>query len=1178
LKYPLLATVEISDEIVTPNPIYGKITNPDGEVEGVLVTINLLDQYDYNSQTLSTVTNDKGGWSLDVSNVLYVDLEEKFDTSSDFSVNIKAKGSENVEGESIFNSDNLQPTPDLQLQKVEIEEESNNNLLVFDVLAKSEPSNTFTAEEWCGAGEYCIGQNLYNCDENDKMNCDLVEECLYGCLSGGLCNVDKCKEAEESEDSAEEEKEIIIDPAVFEGYGKYCDGDTLKTCTTPTRCDDGVVCKNGCEKYPGMDDYCKGEFPAKIISDKQWNNKGGKKGNYCYYGDLLHCIAQSTCTGSENCEYGCIINLMGEDDTCANAPEVQEDVSNSSEACQSGACHNLVISSVDRILNSVHAEDTSVPCLLDSTVFPDSDGCKYDACTNPGTVWTEYCRNNDTFQGCRLLQKENDVCSLCFSEAEILTQGFMRDMTGEGQMDAPCSECNNRMWYYAPKPASIPGSDCAPQTISIETNCSDSTKADKTSEIMYFSGFYNHTIPNGQTNLLHIDLYDSSFKYIIKPEQYESSCNNGLITLSLKEDQGCTQVESSICSPGSIKLNISESKTSPGEYLVTDDDNAKFKDELFVWNKVYNDLDKDNLLSIQNQISVSFICKNGVLSFNNLKVTLPEIKYSDACPPTNNGVIIDELSHYTMKASVEGYYSCEQPLGEGIISVPVDDTCINNCDTKYFKGYIFYNTSSKTWDDSKTFPSKGLICTSDQKAIERIPGQLECVSLDKINQLSCSSPIMNAYMNLPFHVLLSDTEKTDYEWNIINFAHGSEAYVVTVSHSGFPIDFTFGEPEMKAICNNGHWEFDNPELIDYYLSHYKCSLTELTLNPTKYTKTGHSIPGVSGTINGMREDPRMPTYLDLFQETDYLQVTGTNYKCKLRCNGSDNTHGFSESDIVDCVTTIFDVPVDINSPDTYTKPDIFHKVSASSGSTEGTVINESGVYAVEGVSTTVQNQFEIIVTDEDEGMLVKFFEDTNSNGKRDEGEEYMSSEGINLKKTQDIMTYELTEGWNLVSFPVVSDKVKTASDLLVEIAGSNGYATHIATYRDGKWQMYSQRAEVSFSEDFNILPGVGYFIRVHKETTLNITGNKFEESVPLDLSIGWNLVGIVSPKTSYTADSLINKAVKSEVSADTVTKWVSGKYVNYIKEGDTAYGEDFMLFEKGGYFVRVKDKGGKLEL
>ena len=261
----------------------------------------------------------------------------------------------------------------------------------------------------------------------------------------------------------------------------------------------------------------------------------------------------------------------------------------------------------------------------------------------------------------------------------------------------------------------------------------------------------------------------------------------------------------------------------------------------------------------------------------------------------------------------------------------------------------------------------------------------------------------------------------------------------------------------------------------------------------------------------------------------------------------------------------------------FEKFSVVQKVNAEENSSE-LKVNRSGIYEIQGATLTSGSNEITIYLDEEQGELsLKFFNDTNKNGKRDEGEDFINTGGISLNKKQDLVVYDFKQGWNLVSFPIVSDEIKTAKGLIDRINNSDGYATHIASYRNGKWVLYSQRQNLSFSDDFNILPGVGYFIKIAKETSIIIKGNRFAESLPIDMEVGWNLVGIVSPGKEYTAGSLIDGIVVDEIGADTVTKWDNGIYENYIKEGGLSYGQDYRIFEIGGYFIRVKEKGGNFQ-
>ncbi len=222
--------------------------------------------------------------------------------------------------------------------------------------------------------------------------------------------------------------------------------------------------------------------------------------------------------------------------------------------------------------------------------------------------------------------------------------------------------------------------------------------------------------------------------------------------------------------------------------------------------------------------------------------------------------------------------------------------------------------------------------------------------------------------------------------------------------------------------------------------------------------------------------------------------------------------------------------------------------------------------------------------------------DTNGNQQFDPGEAIVPPPDDYMDKLdiQQVKTYELKTGWNLVSFPLVLDEEYTASKLLEEIAEQGGYATTVSTYESGKWITYKQRADISFSdEDFKIYPGRGYWIRIHKPVTYQIAGHLPENPTELDLETGWNLVGIHSGYNEdekqewnhdagddgWKAGELIDTVQSEDIKLDIVTQYKGGKYESYIKDKPSGgneeifFGTDYILEEKKGYFVRVR-KGG----
>ena len=129
---------------------------------------------------------------------------------------------------------------------------------------------------------------------------------------------------------------------------------------------------------------------------------------------------------------------------------------------------------------------------------------------------------------------------------------------------------------------------------------------------------------------------------------------------------------------------------------------------------------------------------------------------------------------------------------------------------------------------------------------------------------------------------------------------------------------------------------------------------------------------------------------------------------------------------------------------------------------------------------------------------VKFFNDINGNGVQDKGEEYISDPlDIKLEKIEDVKKINLKAGWNLINVNIVNNKFKTAKDLIDQINSQGGYATHVETYRDGKWIILTVRAGSQFGVDFNLVPSEGYFVKVIKPVGLILEGNLIQKNLSL---------------------------------------------------------------------------------
>ncbi|MEI6887460.1 MAG: fibronectin type III domain-containing protein [bacterium] len=243
--------------------------------------------------------------------------------------------------------------------------------------------------------------------------------------------------------------------------------------------------------------------------------------------------------------------------------------------------------------------------------------------------------------------------------------------------------------------------------------------------------------------------------------------------------------------------------------------------------------------------------------------------------------------------------------------------------------------------------------------------------------------------------------------------------------------------------------------------------------------------------------------------------------------------------------------------------------------TSSVTVNDTGTYNVSGIEGYNITTGAIKIIDQKPGGIeIKFFYDLNGDGIKQDNEQYVTEPlQVKVDKVSDISTIDLKVGWNLVGNTVVVSGLKTAKDLLNEINKQGGYATHISTYRNGKWVMYSQRAGIQLGNNFNLVPGEGYFIRIHKAVKLVLEGNKVASGSDYYMSTGWNLISLV-PDKDMKASGLIDKINKnSSLVSDVVTRYSSGRYENLVKDSTTSYGTDFSLNSVEGYFVRMV-KGG----
>ncbi|MCA9385029.1 fibronectin type III domain-containing protein [Candidatus Dojkabacteria bacterium] len=237
---------------------------------------------------------------------------------------------------------------------------------------------------------------------------------------------------------------------------------------------------------------------------------------------------------------------------------------------------------------------------------------------------------------------------------------------------------------------------------------------------------------------------------------------------------------------------------------------------------------------------------------------------------------------------------------------------------------------------------------------------------------------------------------------------------------------------------------------------------------------------------------------------------------------------------------------------------------------------DPGKYELVGDEITTKS---ITVT---EAGPVRYFIDENGDGIKQDNEFYL--EGVQdisfeINKQADAIGYRLNTGWNLIHVPLVmkgenTSQIEKASELLVELNNQGAEATHVTGYRNGQFIVYSTREDntgndLTFGDDFNVLPGEGYFIRSYSQSAISLTGNSVSGALEVPILNGWNLVGIYNENTeSYGGFEVMNQMNTQQLSVSTLSKWENGIYTNLVSNNSVQYGSDYRVFPNAAYWVR----------
>ncbi len=250
-------------------------------------------------------------------------------------------------------------------------------------------------------------------------------------------------------------------------------------------------------------------------------------------------------------------------------------------------------------------------------------------------------------------------------------------------------------------------------------------------------------------------------------------------------------------------------------------------------------------------------------------------------------------------------------------------------------------------------------------------------------------------------------------------------------------------------------------------------------------------------------------------------------------------------------------------------------------------IIQPGIYTV-NIGNYDTKDFEVT-----EDSLLSFYYDTNGNGRKDPDESYLDNatdipKTITVTKRSDQAVYNIAYGWNLLHFPYVlrgeyTTNIQKAEDLINEFSKQGAEITHVATYRGGKFIVFTKQSldnpDQTFGINFSILPGEGYFVKSSTNASVKIQGNQIEGAMPVELNGGWNLVGIYNGDlfdSSFAFDKL-NDMVKQDIPVDVMSKYDDGLYSNIALANSVEYGTNFRISPQNAYWIRVNDTSGSID-
>lgn len=195
------------------------------------------------------------------------------------------------------------------------------------------------------------------------------------------------------------------------------------------------------------------------------------------------------------------------------------------------------------------------------------------------------------------------------------------------------------------------------------------------------------------------------------------------------------------------------------------------------------------------------------------------------------------------------------------------------------------------------------------------------------------------------------------------------------------------------------------------------------------------------------------------------------------------------------------------------------------------------------------------------------------------GEDFVKRAGASSGQSVTV-TYNLVEGWNFIAFPMEPITVKSAAEVIKDVADAGGYVTMISRWNGDRWQELAQRGVEQYGNDFPLVPGEAYFVRNEKAVEWNVSGtalardSKYGKVV---LHPGWNAVGL-NPISVVDARGVLDTLSKDGIErASEIDKWYSGNWQMLVKRWYSAenvqeYGDNFKLDGSHGYMIRAANE------